>query len=177
MIIRGAIGFILTNIQIPLLVIAVVVTIVKLRRASARHEVMSVAYTLWGEVLFYCFGLGMIYAWYFHAFAAAFVAPSIGWKPSPFEWELAWAELGFGAIAVLSLWRGYDMRLAATLAPAIFSFGAAAQHIHQMTVLHNYAPGNAGAILWFGDIALPLFTLFLAFVSRDAYERTARRAY
>ncbi|HKU66551.1 MAG TPA: DUF6790 family protein [Candidatus Baltobacteraceae bacterium] len=177
MIIRDAIGFILGNVQIPLFVIAVIVTIVKLRRASARHEVMSVAYTLWGEVLFYCFGLGMIYVWYFHAFQADMVAPAIGWKPSPFEWELAWSELGMGVIAVLSLWRGYDMRLAATLVPSVFLFGAAAQHIHQMLALHNYAPGNAGLILWFGDIALPLFTLLLSFLSRDAYERTVRRAY
>jgi uncharacterized protein DUF6790 len=177
MVLRDAIGFILGNIQIPLFVIAVIVTIVKLRRASARHEVMSGAYTLWGEVLFYCFGLGMIYVWYFHAFQSASVAPSIGWKPSPFEWELAWCELGMGVVAVLSLWRGYDMRLAATLVTAVFLFGAAAQHIHDMLAVHNYAPGNAGAVLWFGDIALPIFTLLLALLSRDAYERTARRAY
>ncbi len=175
--IRDAIGFVLGNVQVPLLAIAVIVTIVKLRRASARHEVMSAAYTLWGEVLFYCFGLGMIYAWYFQAFQADSIAPTIGWHPSPFEWELAWAELGFGVVAVLSLWRGYDMRLASTLAPAIFLFGAAAQHIHLILAAHNYAPGNAGAILWFGDIALPIFTLALALASRDAYERTVRRAY
>ncbi len=175
MFVRDAISFIFGNIQIPLLVIAVIVTIVKLRRANARHEVMSAGYTLWGEVLFYCFGLGMVYAWYFHAFQAARVAPSIGWQPSPFEWELAWAELGIAAIALLSLWRGYSMRLAATLVPAIFLFGAAAQHIHLMLAAHDYAPGNAGTIVWFGDIALPLFTLLLAFVSRDAYERTVRR--
>lgn len=177
MVIRETISFILSNIQIPLFVIALIVTIAKLRRASARHEVMSLAYTLWGEVLFYCFGIGMIYVWYFHAFQADMVAPSIGWQPSPFEWELAWSELGMGVIAVVSLWRGYDMRLASTLVPAIFLFGAAAQHIHQMLAMHNYAPGNAGPILWFGDIALPIFTLLLAFLSRDAYERTARRAY
>lgn len=175
--IRDAISFILSNIQIPLFVIAIIVAIVKLRRASARHEVMSVAYTLWGEVLFYCFGIGMIYVWYFHAFQADMVAPSIGWKPSPFEWELAWSELGMGVIAVLALWRGFEMRLAATLVPAIFLFGAAAQHIHEMTTMHNYAPGNAGAILWFGDLFLPIFTLVLALASRDAYERTVRRAY
>jgi hypothetical protein len=58
---------------------------------------------------------------------------------------------------------------------AIFSFGAAAQHIEQMLALHNYSRGNAGLILWFGDIALPLFLLFLAFGARDAYERTMRR--
>ncbi|HET6896119.1 MAG TPA: DUF6790 family protein [Candidatus Baltobacteraceae bacterium] len=177
MVIRDAISFILGNIQIPLFVIAVIVSVVKLRRASTRHEVMSTAYTLWGEVLFYCFGLGMIYVWYFHAFQSAMVAPLIGWQPSPFEWELAWSELGMGVVAVLALWRGYEMRLAATLVPAIFLFGAAAQHIHEMIAMHNYAPGNAGTVLWFGDIALPIFTLFLAYVSRDAYERTARRAY
>ena len=106
MVVRQAISFILGNIQIPLFVIAVIVTIVKLRRAGARHEVMSVAFTFWGEVLFYCFGLGFVYVWYFHAFMASFVAPTIGWQPSPFEWELAWAELGIGVIAILSLWRG-----------------------------------------------------------------------
>jgi hypothetical protein len=136
---------------------------------------MTATYTLWGEVLFYCVGLGFIYVWYFHAFLQEFTAPLIGWQPSPFEWELAWAELGLAVVALLSLWRGYEMRLAATLVFAIFSFGAAAQHIEQMLALHNYSRGNAGLILWFGDIALPLFLLFLAFGARDAYERTMRR--
>jgi hypothetical protein len=175
MAIRDILSFVLGNIEIPLFAIAIIVTIVKLRRASARHEVMTATYTLWGEVLFYCVGLGFIYVWYFHAFLQEFTAPLIGWQPSPFEWELAWAELGLAVVALLSLWRGYEMRLAATLVFAIFSFGAAAQHIEQMLALHNYSRGNAGLILWFGDIALPLFLLFLAFGARDAYERTMRR--
>lgn len=175
MMLRDAVSFIFSNVSIPLLIIAIAVTIIKLRRASARHEVMTTAYTLWGEVVFYCIGLGFVYAWYFHAFAQKTVAPTIGWKPSPFEWELAWAELGIAVVALLSLWRGYEMRLAATLAFAVFSLGAAAQHLQQMIVLHNYSPNNAGAVLWFGDIALPLFVLILAFLSRDAYERTVRR--
>lgn len=175
MAIRDILSFVLGNIEIPLFAIAVIVTIVKLRRASARHEVMTPTYTLWGEVLFYCVGLGFIYIWYFHAYMQKFTAPLIGWQPSPFEWELAWAELGIAVIAILALWRGYEMRLAATLVFAIFSFGAAAQHIQQILTLHNYSPGNSGLILWFGDIALPLFILFLAFGARDAYERTTRR--
>jgi hypothetical protein len=175
MAIGDIIGFILGNIEIPLFLVAIIVTIVKLRRASARHEVMTASYTLWGEVLFYCVGLGFVYVWYFHAFLQQFTAPLIGWQPSPFEWELAWAELGMALVAIIALWRGYDMRLSATLMFAIFSFGAAAQHIQQILVAHNYSRGNAGLILWFGDIALPLFVLFLAFSSRDAYERTMRR--
>lgn len=177
MLIRETISFILGTIQIPLFIVAIIVAIVKLRRAGARHEVMSIAFTLWGEVLFYCFGLGFVYVWYFHAFMANFTAPLIGWQPSPFEWELAWAELGIGVIAIMSLWRGYEMRLAATLTSAIFLFGCAAQHIHLILAEHNYSPGNAGLVLWFGDIALPIVLLCLALASRDAYERTARRAY
>lgn len=176
MIVRDIITFLLTNISIPLFIIAIVVTISKLRKAGARHEVMTFAYTLWGEVLFYCVGIGFVYVWYFHAYAQQFTAPSIGWQPSPFEFELAYAELGLGVVALLSLWRGFEMRLAATLIFSIFSFGAAAQHIHQMIALHNYAPNNAGWVLWFGDITLPIILLLLALASRDAYERTMRRS-
>lgn len=169
------ISFILANIQIPLLVVACCTTAGKMRRASGHHEIVTFAYVLWGEVVFYCVGLGFVYAWFFHAFLSAYTAPHIGWQPSPFEWELAWAELGCAVVAFIALWRGFEMRLAATLMYAIFSFGAAAQHIHQMIALHNYAPGNSGAILWFGDIALPIVMLVLAMASRDAYERTALR--
>lgn len=175
MAIRDTISFILGNIEIPLLVVAIIVTIVKMRRAGAKHQVMTAAYTLWGETLFYCIGLGFVYVWYMHAYMADFVAPLIGWQPSPFEWELAWAELGLAVVALISLWRGFEMRLAASLVFAIFAFGAAAQHIEQIIKSHNYAPGNAGLVLWFGDIALPIFILLLALLSRDAYERTARR--
>src|SRR5689334_17910478 len=102
MVVREAISFILGNIQIPLFVIAVIVAIFKIRRSASRHEVVTTAFTVWGEILFYCFGLGFVYVWYFHAFQANLVAPSIGWQASPFEWELAWAELGIGIISILS---------------------------------------------------------------------------
>jgi hypothetical protein len=172
---HGPGGFMLANIEILLFVVAVITTIVKLRKASARHEVMTTAYTLWGELLFYCVGIGFVYLWFLHAFFGRTTAALIGWRSSPFQWELAWAELGLAVVAMLSLWRGYEMRLAATLMFAIFAFGAAAQHIQQLMHRHNYAPGNAGLILWFGELALPLFILVLAVASRDAYERTMRR--
>lgn len=173
--IRDVISFILGNIQVPLLLVACCTAAAKMRRAPGRHEVVTFTYVLWGEIVFYCVGIGFVYTWYFHAYLSAYTAPFIGWQPSPFEWELAWAELGLGVVALTALWRGYDMRLAATLMYCIFVFGAAAQHIHQMLAAHNYAPGNAGVVLWFGDIALPIGLLLLAMASRDAYERTAPR--
>jgi len=165
---------ILINIELVLIVVAIAVTILKLRRAQLHRTVMTPGYTLWGELLFYGIGFGFLWAAVFHAFFQQTAASSIGWQPSPFEWELAWAEFGVAVIALLSLARGYEMRLAATLVFFIFSAGAAVQHVQQMLCCHNYAPGNAGTILWINDIALPLLLLYLAFASRDAYERNTR---
>lgn len=172
--IAAVIRAVVQNFQIVLFVIAAIVTVFKLRGSAAHHVVATPVYTLWGEMLFYTVGFGFLWAFYFHAFAQHIAAAEIGWTPSPFEWELAWAELGIAVIALLSLYRGYEMRLAVTLVFSIFAFGAAGQHINQILCCRNYTPGNAGLILWFGDIALPLFLLVLALMSRDAYERTGR---
>lgn len=172
--VRNVITFVLSNIPVWLFIAAIVVTIVKVRHAHFAHRVVTSAYVLWGETLFYALGIGFIYVGFMHAYAQDIVAPSIGWAPSPFEFELGWAEVGLGVVALMALWRGFEFRLASTLIFAIFSFAAAAQHIAEMVNAHNYAPGNAGIVLWFGDIALPIFFLVLAYLSRDAYERTDR---
>jgi hypothetical protein len=166
-----AISFILSNPQIVLFLVAVATTILKLRRARLARRVATPAYVLWGEVLFYVVGFGMIYAGLAHAYLQGIVAPSIGWQPSPFEYELGWLEIGLGVVALMSLRRGAPFRLAATIVFAIFSLAAAVQHIELMVYAHNRAPGNAGFILWFGDIALPLLVIVLAWLSRDADER------
>ena len=163
---------VLENVVFILIVIAIVTTLLKVRRAKAHHTVLTPSYTLWGELLFYSIGLGFLWAGIFHAFFQATAASSIGWQPSPFEWELAWAEFGVAVTALLSLGRGYEMRLATTIVFVIFSAGATIQHVNQIICCHNYASGNAGSILWINDIALPIVLLFLAFSSRDAYERT-----
>lgn len=172
--VQNTIAFVLSNTQVWLFAAAIVIAIVKVRRAHFAHRVVTPVYVLWGETLFYTLGIGFVYAGFMHAYAQSIVAPSIGWTPSPFEFELGWAEIGVGLVALMSLWRGYEFRLASTLIYAVFSFAAAAQHIAEIVSAHNYAPGNAGVVLWFGDIAVPIFFLILAYLSRDAYERTER---
>lgn len=169
------ISTILENVGILLFVVAIVTAVLKLRGASRRRVVATAAYVFWGEILFYGVGLVMLWAFVFHAFFQQVAASSIGWKPSPFEWELGWAELGLGIVALLSLYRGFEMRLAVTVIAVIFALGAAIQHIDQIRCCHNYAPGNAGPVLWFNDIFVSLVILILAFASRDAYERQSSR--
>jgi hypothetical protein len=164
--IAKAISTVLSNFFIIFFAIAVCTTIVKLRRARAENRPANAAYVLWGEVIFYSVGIGYIYAGIFHAYFQRIAAPSIGWQPSPFEYELGWMEIGLGFVAVLALWRGFEFRLASTIVFVIFSLAAAAQHIQQLVCCRNYAPDNGGLILWFGDIFVPLLLVVLAALSQ-----------
>ncbi|MDQ2680405.1 MAG: hypothetical protein M3Y21_05200 [Candidatus Eremiobacteraeota bacterium] len=159
---------ILGNLPIVFFVIALFVAFRRVRFARKGHKLVSVPYIFWGEILFYAVGLGFLWGGIFHAFFQQTAAPSIGWQPSPFEWELGWAEIGVAVVALMSLARGFEFRLATTLIFGIFSFAAAFQHIHQIVCCRNFAPGNAGPILWFGDLFLPLLLFILALLSRDA---------
>jgi hypothetical protein len=67
----------------------------------------------------------------------------------------------------MALWRGYESRLAATIIAATFCLACAAQHIEQMMCCGNYALNNAGPILWFADIFIPVVLIVLAAVSRS----------
>ena len=157
--------FLLSNLGVVFVGVAIVTSSFKIRRRRLSQG-RAVYNVVWGELLFYGVGLMMLWAATFHAFFQSLVAPSIGWMPSPFEWELAWAEYGMALIAILSLRSGYSMRLAATLVYAVFSFGAAAQHIQQIVCCANDHANNAGPILWINDIVVPLVVLYLAYATR-----------
>ncbi len=169
--IATAIATVLSNFFIVLFVVAICTTVAKLRRFARERRPADAEYVLWGELLFYNVGIGLLYAGLLHAYAQGLVAPTIGWQPSPFEYELGWASIGIAVVALVALWRGYEFRLAATLAFAVFSLAAAAQHIQEIACCKNYAPGNAGLILWFGDIFVPILLLVVAALARPASRR------
>jgi hypothetical protein len=160
-------AFVLGNVFVVLFAIAVVMAIVKSRRFVRERKPYNAAYILWGETLLYAIGIWFVYAGVLHAYFAQIAAPSIGWQPSPFEYELGWIEIPLGIVAIASLWRGYEFRLASTIVVATFGLAAAAQHIQQMTCCRNLSPSNAGPVLWFADIFLPLLLVVLAVMSRD----------
>lgn len=157
---------ILKNLLIILFGVAIITAVAKAARSRSGRDTASISYVLWGEVLFYAVGIGFIYTGLMHAYAQNIVAPSIGWQPSPFEYELGWMEIPLGVVAMLSLWRGYEFRLAATIVFSVFVLAAAVQHIQQILCCQNYAPGNAGIFIWIGDIVLPIVLLLAAALSR-----------
>jgi hypothetical protein len=160
-----AIAAVLSNWFLVLFAIAICTTAAKVRRLRLRRKPVDVASVAWGEVLFYNVGIGFVYGGIFHAYFQQIAAPSIGWQPSPFEYELGWMEIPLGLVAMTSLWRGFEFRLASTIVFAIFSLAASAQHIQEIVCCRNDAPSNAGLVLWFGDLFLPMLTIVLAALS------------
>ena len=110
-------------------------------------------------------GINGIFAFMGHAFKADAVAHSIGWPAgSPFQFEIAIANLSYGILGILCIWLRANFWVATVLGHTAFSFGAAFGHIRDIIVNKNYAPNNAGPLLWIGDITIPLVTLILLFV-------------
>lgn len=119
----------------------------------ARGEVVE---KLLGWHAFWSIAVSHLVNFVFHAFFGGHAARFIGWQDSPFQFEVATASLGFAAVGFIAAWRSFDLRLAAVVGPALCTLGAAAGHVHQMIITHNFALGNAG-LIFYADIFIPLF--------------------
>ena len=112
-------------------------------------------------------GIGSLWAFPGYAFVADDVARSIGWPTGgPFQFEVALHNLAVGVLGVLCFWVHGGFWSATVIAFAVFGIGAAYGHIREMRLSHNYAPGNAGAILYISDILLPLLLILLLIAYR-----------
>ena len=131
------------------------------------HSVKNIEEIFLRYLLFFNVGLVGLFAFYGHAFMADQVAISIGWAPgSPFQYEIAIANLVFGILGVLCLWIKDNFWLATGLGFAIFGLGAAVGHIRQALVFQDYAINNVGPVLFLGDIFVPLLIIILIFSYR-----------
>lgn len=88
-----------------------------------------------------------------------------GWPTgSPFQYEVAAANLAFGILGVLCIWWRGSFWLATGIGSAVFLFGAAMVHLCDLVLHHNLAANNAGLILWLDDLTLPILLLALLIV-------------
>jgi hypothetical protein len=110
-------------------------------------------YTQW--MLSLGLGVPSLWAALSHAVFADRVAQSIGWAPSPFQKEIAGANLGIGLGAIAASALGPEAAWAMTIMAAGFLWSAAATHVADMVRRKNFAINNAGPIFWW-DILTPL---------------------
>jgi hypothetical protein len=110
-------------------------------------------------------GLGGILAWYGHTFMADEIARKIGWQPgSPFQFEVALADLSWGVCGVLCIWFRQGFWTATGIGSSVFFLGCAFGHIRQIIQEGNMAVYNAGPVLCIGDLGIPITILILLFV-------------
>jgi hypothetical protein len=106
-------------------------------------------------------GIGGLIGFLGHTFRAAPTAASIGWPAhNPFQYEVAVANLAFGILGICCAWVRGGFRAATAIGWSVFILGAACVHLHQINTGQPFAPGNAGATLYF-DLTVPVLVLAL----------------
>ena len=121
--------------------------------------------TALGVGVFWLIGMNGIILGIGHLFIPAPIAESIGWAPSPFQWEVGLANVGWGILGVTASSFDRDYTLATIIVFSVFMLGAALGHIRSMVRDRNFAPGNAGYIFWY-DIIAPLLLIVLYIATR-----------
>jgi hypothetical protein len=150
---------------VTLALTAILVVLVQVGFQRQPRTKQRIADALLVNLFLFPVGLGGLFAFVGHTMRATPVAASIGWPAgNPFQYEVAVANLAFGVLGLLCVWdRGFWN--ATAIGWSIFMLGAAAVHIHQIRSGQTFAPGNAGAVLYF-DIIVPLFLLGLLVIRR-----------
>ncbi len=153
---RDYIELVLSNFGLFMFVLAVVFIILHKLIVRGRISSDEIVYR-W--IALFPLGVTGIYAFVVHAFYPEIADASIGWGASPFEYEVAVADLALGLIAVLSFNASFGFRLATVIANVTFLLGCAFNHIYLMLMHGNFHIGNAGSWLWLDDLILPLILL------------------
>lgn len=113
-------------------------------------------------VLVFGAGGGGLFAFVGHTFKADEVARGIGWPTgSPFQTEIAVANLSYAIVGFLSLWLRGLFPVAAGIAYSSFLLGAAWVHLREIRLAANYSPLNSGVFLYVQDILMPAIILLL----------------
>lgn len=150
------IAFLLNNFGLVMFILAAFIIIIHRVMVGKRLNEGEIVYR-WIALL--PLGLTGIYAFILHAFFPQISAENIGWATSPFQYEVAMANLAVGVIGILSFKASFSFRLATVIAATCWLWGDAIGHLIQIFQTGNYSVGNAGSWLWM-DILVPLILIF-----------------
>ena len=163
------VDFDLAYIYIPISIIVAILYLVIDKEPRTMHRVIGVFLL---SFLMISIGISSLISFVGHVFFADRTAALIGWTAgSPFQQEIGFANLAIGVLGITCFWLRRNYWVATVVMATIFLWGAAYVHILDIMVNGNYAPGNAGGVLY-DDILVPLITIVLL----AAYLRTAKMA-
>ena len=156
------IEFILSNFTLTFLVFGLLCSFAVLLFKPKPLSRPQVVEALFAYFILFNIGVSFFYNFIMHVFFGDMAASFIGWKNSPFQYEVGFASLGFAVVGMLAFRQNLGFRAASVIGPSFFLWGAAGGHIYQMIQEHNFAPGNAGVIFW-TDVILPIIAFTLLY--------------
>ena len=159
--------FILVFFLLSLIAAGIALAISKRLRGSRLGIVSSILLSL----LVIQVGLMGLLTAYAHVFRPIQTSASIGWQTSPYEYEVGMADLTVGVLGVLCLFFRGNFWLATAVANAVWMWGDAIGHVHQMVEYNNHAANNAGLFLY-AEFLTPMIILLLVAKHRQLSARS-----
>lgn len=135
------------NPAFVLYIIAILAIIIRLWGRQQTGEIrprvdISLAYMLLIAV-----GFNGLYNFVMHAFYGSTIAAFMGWPQSPFQAEVAMANLAIGVLGCLAFKADYGFRLATVLTVVIYQVGSALiQFVHYYPQI-NSLPTNISSVV------------------------------
>ncbi|MEV6243067.1 DUF6790 family protein [Lentzea sp. NPDC051838] len=149
-----------TSFPLLWLLIAVVGAVVRARHSPSRAATLETWQRWWAGA-----ALGGGSAWLVVAFLVVPVemAATIGFARTPFEFEIAFANLALAVLAFRAASSSATTRerVLVGLGAGMFLWGAVIGHVYQWFAAGNHAPGNTGGILIY-DVLAPAVLIVLA---------------
>lgn len=150
----------LSNPAFILYILALLAIVIRLWGRQEVHDSKPRVDIALAYMLLIPVGFNGLYNFVMHAFFGNTLAAFIGWPQSPFQVEVAIANLSFGLLGCLCFRADYGFRLATVIGVSVFLLGAAANHVFNYLMQMNAMPGNVGTVL-FTDILIPVTLLIL----------------
>jgi hypothetical protein len=144
---------------LPLLLAAGHYLIDRQSRTPARRIELFILYVLAISV-----GANGLSGAFGHLFLSDVIAEGIGWPTgSPFQLEMAFANLLIGVLGLMAISRRDGFRTAAILSTAIIGFGSTAVHLWDIALAGNLSPGNT--IQNVGNLLDPMLLIGLTWLA------------
>ncbi|MFE9575428.1 DUF6790 family protein [Nocardia sp. NPDC006044] len=162
----------LAQTAVPLIwpLVAVVGGFVATRHSPSRAAALETWQRWWAVV-----ALGFGSLWMTITFVAVpdVMATAIGFDPTPFQFEIAFANLGLAVMGFRAVSATARERITIGLGAGMFLWGALIGHVYQWFANGDHQPGNTGGVL-VCDLLLPAVMIILARRSQQlsAAERT-----
>ncbi|MFB8003251.1 DUF6790 family protein [Nocardia sp. NPDC056000] len=145
------------------IVIAVVGALVRTRHSPSRAAALETWQRWWAVAALGCGSLWMTIAF---LTAPDVMATAIGFDRTPFQFEIAFANLGLAVMGFRAASAGARERITIGLGAGMFLWGAAIGHVYQWFAHGDHAPGNTGGVL-VCDILFPAVMIILALRSQQ----------